>query len=509
MRTTPAMATGWTCLLAAVPARALTVHVPGDQPTIQQGIDVAGEGDSVQVAPGTYFEHQLDFRGKGIVVRSSDPFDSLIVSTTVIDGDSTATVLTFHSGEGSSSILEGLTIRGGRGGLPQDPMSAGGITCREGASPTIRRCVVVDCVSESAGGGIGGWESAARIESCTIQSCYAELYGGGLSANGGAMLVTLSSITNCASGYVGGGLYCTGQSTIELTGSRVSGNTSPTDGGGAYVHSASPSIADSRFEGNSAAVGGGLWLGFSSSTIRDCELSGNFASNTGGGAHFATESRDLFYDSVIHDNSATVYGGGLFCGSTARTHMASLDLRDNYADEGGAIYFYQSRAYLLNSILTDNESGWDGGAIRMRQSSPNIGFCTIAYNTTLGFNRAGGISCRDHSSPIIESTILWGNRPRDINRILYSGPRLDYCNVEEGWDGGMGNISADPLFLTYRSRDFVLGPGSPCIDAGNPLWSDRIYDSIPWWPPFHQDGPRSDMGAYGGPLNFRWVWEDR
>jgi hypothetical protein len=48
-----------------------------------------------------------------------------------------------------------------------------------------------------------------------------------------------------------------------------------------------------------------------------------------------------------------------------------------------------------------------------------------------------------------------------------------------------GNISADPVFT--GDSTFALGPGSPCIDAGDP----SIVDI---------DGTRSDMGIFGGPL---------
>lgn len=41
--------------------------------TIQEGIDAAGETDQVIVAQGTYAEN-LVFRGKNIILRSTDPF---------------------------------------------------------------------------------------------------------------------------------------------------------------------------------------------------------------------------------------------------------------------------------------------------------------------------------------------------------------------------------------------------------------------------------------------------
>ena len=71
--------------------------------------------------------------------------------------------------------------------------------------------------------------------------------------------------------------------------------------------------------------------------------------------------------------------------------------------------------------------------------------------------------------------------------------------------GGYGNIVEDPHFGTFRGLKYVLGPNSPCIDSGDPAIEDRISDWHPRWPNWYPNGPRSDMGAYGGPGNIGWL----
>ena len=103
-----------------------TINVPADQPTIQAAINAANNGDTVLVAPGTYVEN-INFGGKAITVASSGG-----PSVTTIDGGAHGSVVTFSTGEGPTSVLNGFTVRNGfQGGL-----SGGGIYIAS-ASPTI------------------------------------------------------------------------------------------------------------------------------------------------------------------------------------------------------------------------------------------------------------------------------------------------------------------------------------------------------------------------------------
>ncbi len=78
------------------------IRVPSDFPCIQGGIDNANDGDTVLVDSGTYVEG-INFKGKGILLTSVAGAES-----TVIDGDSAGTVVSFVSGEDTTSVSKGL-----------------------------------------------------------------------------------------------------------------------------------------------------------------------------------------------------------------------------------------------------------------------------------------------------------------------------------------------------------------------------------------------------------------
>jgi pectin methylesterase-like acyl-CoA thioesterase len=84
-----------------------TIHVPADQRTIQAAIDAAQNGDTVLVAPGTYYEN-LQIQNKSITVRSDKG-----AAQTILDGGKKNVVANISAGIGFNITLDGFTIQNG------------------------------------------------------------------------------------------------------------------------------------------------------------------------------------------------------------------------------------------------------------------------------------------------------------------------------------------------------------------------------------------------------------
>ncbi|MFN2542871.1 MAG: right-handed parallel beta-helix repeat-containing protein [Chthoniobacterales bacterium] len=168
------------CLLACA-ARAAVVHVPADQPTIQQAIDAANSGDVILVSPGTYYGN-IDYHGKTVALRSVAG-----AVQTVLDGGNAGPVVTFQTNETARALLSGFTIQHGNA-------AAGGGVLLIGASPTIARNVFRGNVQGAGGFGaaIGGSDASPVIERNTFEGniCATSVLSGVVSfVNGSSPLI--------------------------------------------------------------------------------------------------------------------------------------------------------------------------------------------------------------------------------------------------------------------------------------------------------------------------------
>ncbi|MAE69436.1 MAG: hypothetical protein CME06_03085 [Gemmatimonadetes bacterium] len=300
--------------------RATTIDVPGDYALIQDAIIATSDGDTVLVAPGTYFESEISLLGRGIVMMGTDPDDQAVVQSTVIDAQTMGIVLRADQGEGAATRIEGLTLTRGRG-------TGGGVYC-EGTSPTIDRCLILR-------------------NSSTGQTWN---YCGGIYCVGGAPSVLRSYLVENSADW-GGAIRISDGSTAKVSDCAFIGNSVRFDGAGIDVFEAEPSIEGCVFLDNSSGYGGAIyWAKSPNGTIRNSVFAGNSAN--WGGAIYISVSNPTIQNCLFRGNNAN-WGGAVhvFSGSPEINYCT---MNENSArDAGGAIYAWGtgSNVAVTGSIL--------------------------------------------------------------------------------------------------------------------------------------------------------------
>lgn len=219
-----------TVCLYAGSAFASIINVPLEHGTIQEGIDVAQDGDTVQVDVGIYNE-RFNFNGRAIVVRGNPS----IPEDVVIEGAGNGSLVTFNHNEDERSVLTGFTLTDGR------CETGGGAILVSGASPTLENLIILEnwanvgggvyVISEGSptlrdilfmgnqvqlnGGAIAIWRASAILQNVTIYGSWETpaIMGGGIYITGGVADMDRVSLINC-DGDLG--------SACSFWGSRVS-----------------------------------------------------------------------------------------------------------------------------------------------------------------------------------------------------------------------------------------------------------------------------------------------
>jgi len=379
----------------------------------------------------------------------------------------------------------------------------GAIYCSN-CSPTIKNCLIINC-SAMYGGGIccdNNSNPSISDNTFTLNSAdggsYSDGGGGGICCNNSSNPTITGNTFNDnsgtgASGFSGGGgLYCL-NSNPTISSNIISENTSNHHGGGINCYYSNPTINDNMISYNWAYSGGGIFCFQSNPTVLSNSITENSVSNSSeskGGGIYCLASSPIIFENTISGNTATVNGGGIYCGNwsynpsnpTVCGNTISGNLAINYNHGcGGGIYCEPNcnLSIELNEISQNTATNY-GGCIYIDSAAPSMNKNTIVYNEA---SIGGGLYCTS-SNPVLVNCILWGNDPEQIYQISGSATQISYSDIQEFFPG-TGNIYEDPLFVNPENGDYHLTGYSLCIDSGNP---DPLYND--------PDSTRADMGTY-------------
>ena len=472
-----------------------TLHVPSEYGSIQEAIDAASAGDRVLIQPRAYYE-TIDFHGKAIIVTGIAPEDRSVVERTTLHGLSAGAVVQFHSAEGRSSILRGLTIPGGNG---VDGSYGGGIYCRS-SSPTIDHCIIRNNTVSQRGGGVYARLGFPRLESCELIHNQAGVRGGGVEVRLGTMELIDCLIQDGKAGQ--GGAVSVQRGVLAIEGGELSDNHAPQGGGGLYLKESEVQLVGVTIDENRADGSGGgvLCVDGTELTALDCTMAHNRAVEEGGAVFVESgSSLRLTSCSLIANESTRGDGGGIATSGADSTLLDRSELRGNRsAGNGGGLFSIDGSLSLSNCTIVENESQGRGGGLY-------VNGCR-AMNCTFAANRSealGGAAHIDGSAQFVNS-VFWGDFPQEI-RVRTGAIQVSHCNVQGGWPGP-GNLDSDPRFQDRSSGNYHIEDGSPCIDAGtleSAPEQDRDGDPRP-------TGAGIDIGSdeYVGPCRLTIDLED-
>ncbi|NQV17552.1 MAG: T9SS type A sorting domain-containing protein [Armatimonadetes bacterium] len=162
-------------LVAILILNAEIIFVPDDYVTIQEALNGVAENDTIIINPGIYFEENLNFYSKNLVLASQFLLtgDSTFVSETIINAGQEGSVFIFESNESTSAMICGLTITGANDTA---------IRC-DNSSPTLKNLIITGNSGFNGGGLYLNYSNAVLLDLVISYNSAEFAMGGGFCLN--------------------------------------------------------------------------------------------------------------------------------------------------------------------------------------------------------------------------------------------------------------------------------------------------------------------------------------
>ncbi|MBN2001726.1 MAG: hypothetical protein JXA21_00100 [Anaerolineae bacterium] len=496
---------------------------------IQDAVDAAASGDTLQVASDTFTE-TVEILGKPLTIVGGYDVDctTFITGATTVNGAGAGSVFEVNN---SAVTLRNLNITGGAatngGGILADGSSQMTLDNTEvfrneatyGGGLYINGAAVLTFTNDSdihhnaatiSGGG-------ARVRGRLVGNDWASIIsnntapnGGGVSAPGGVLELNGSHVSyNQATGAtgVGGGIHVYDAGAASVIGSSNVHHNTAYNGAGIYAERARVNLQAVIHSNVAANDGGGVYLNTSAldanGTIIGDDLAGrgNQATAGAGGGIYAQNSA-VEFDGVIYNNAAARRGGGIAALSGAITltnaYVGGVGaLQANRVTNevfGAGLYVSDTHALLYNTVVASNTfasgAGWGAGIVAWGSSvltltdnsrveyhyAPNVllmgggGAGILLYNSTATLSNSHVLS----NTADLAGAGVYLVATSSLN--VLSGSVIAYNRVITGNGGGIAATNMPDLHIsdaTLQHNTASANGGAIYLNAGALDFSGR------------------------------------
>ncbi len=389
-----------------------TLHVPADYPTIADALAAASAGNLVEIACGTYPEHDLVLK-TGVVVTSTTGQSECVT----IDAQRAGRGFVADGVAGCD--LVGVTVRNA---LPAGAgASGGGLYCIN-STVSLGHVRFVNCAAEGNGGAFYAENSLVTIDACEFDSNVAGGRGGALAGAG---------------------------AETHLIDCEFNHNSASVHGAVSLVDAPFGVFEACIFVGNEADSAGAFGAHDSVAGLFGCTLAANRAL-AGGGAMITGSSSLRFLGCRIHGNDANV-GAAIAIGPGAELELLRGVLFSNAAQAGGAIRVDDGTLTATRSTFAGNGAG-SGAHLSVEGHSAGVEVSQCIFT---GGIQAEPVACGNGATLTVACTDVWGNALGD------------WVGCLAAWEGTDANLSADPLFCDPDAGDYSIRSDSPCTSASS------------------------------------------
>jgi len=392
-------------------AEAKRIFVPKQHRKLQAAIDAASKGDTIWVAPGTYY-------GPFVVKKRIVLFGDGGPEKTILDGRDSVRVL--HVEGVSGFAILGFRIQNGKA------PGGSGIYCLRDTLLLIASCQI----RGNSQTGVAFWKCGP------IQIGDTEIlanHGSGLTAS---------------------------ESKVSLLKVNFRDNHAPTGGGLSLVNSDLYVAKDCTFDSNRAddGTGGGVFAEGTTVRLLNCTFRGNTAA-AGGGAVAGLDSSEVRIRASVFERNHSSSGGAVLTDQCYLDVQGSIFNRNRSTAAGAAVQIMGRRTAGVNPILLNNTfyrngaSAGPGGSIFAESISPEIGHNIFVIDST----EKNVAVFEMKSSPRYECNlvqVLSGPPPKPNVNTLVGDPA--FCDAEHG-DFHVRDLS--PAILSPCGRIGAMGKG--------------------------------------------------